>query len=337
MATQPIAFPNPVHRAAYEGDLNTLQKIVAEAPESLELPDEHGRRPLFLATLQNRRDCIQWLTEAGADLDATEESGLAPIHIATKNNLVPVVRLFHEKGQSLEHMTKYGETPLFLAARRGHLELLEYFVEAGVDINATNHGRWNALMVICKKAADFHPDNIDKPAKTESQRLALEVETEERKKLYKNMIRFGKELIKQGLNLEHTNDKGGTALIVAARFGITDVVKALLRKKVNPDLQDNVEYTALHYAARYNNLQVAKALVQRGANVNPSDSYGFTPLFEAAENGHLRLLKLLHKNGAAIDIRLHQSFQDFPAGSSPLDIANIMGRKNIIRYLGKIA
>lgn len=89
---------------------------------------------------------------------------------------------------------------------------------------------------------------------------------------------------------ELTNQDQETLLIVAAKEGDTEVVKALLNKLSNPDsfahIQDKYGCTALMYAVRTNNTELIKALLS-GVNDRDmlaciKDNYGHTALMHAA-------------------------------------------------------
>jgi ankyrin repeat protein len=79
-------------------------------------------------------------------------------------------------------------------------------------------------------------------------------------------------LVEAGANLEETvaeaEDLGGRPLAVAARWGQTGVVKALLALGAKIEAADSEGYTALFSAAYYGEITTVKALLAAGANVN---------------------------------------------------------------------
>jgi len=92
-------------------------------------------------------------------------------------------------------------------------------------------------------------------------------------------------LIDRGAGIHGTRVDGATALMIAAGNGETQVIRALLDRKDNPNAVDGDGATALIYAARTGKAEAVTLLLQAGAGVDVADSRGRTPLMYAAENG----------------------------------------------------
>uniref|UniRef100_A0A1X7TSW3 Uncharacterized protein n=1 Tax=Amphimedon queenslandica TaxID=400682 RepID=A0A1X7TSW3_AMPQE len=69
------------------------------------------------------------------------------------------------------------------------------------------------------------------------------------------------------VNIDHTNEEGKTALMLACERGHEDIVHSLLSAGANVDIQDNEESTALMMARKYNYISIIHMLLQ--ANANP--------------------------------------------------------------------
>lgn len=96
-----------------------------------------------------------------------------------------------------------------------------------------------------------------------------------------------------GMPIEHRNDVGRTALIIAAYSRSAEAVELLCKRGADVNAKDNPGCTALLYAAYYNAPDVAETLLRYGADQTITDRYGKTPLDYAEEYNYPRLVTLL--------------------------------------------
>jgi len=112
------------------------------------------------------------------------------------------------------------------------------------------------------------------------------------------------------------NDSGYTLLMYVVRNNWVEVVKALIERKANLDLQDKYGETALMKAifdSSYGTLNqaqssadIAIALILQGANLNLQDREGYTALMHAASSGDMPLVKKLREYGGELNIDLYK-------------------------------
>ena len=125
-------------------------------------------------------------------------------------------------------------------------------------------------------------------------------------------------------------------LIIAARDGNLDFVKALLRYEANTEargtIKDNGEVkedcTALWVAAAKGHFDVVRLLIEQNADVDGRTSTNSTPLRAAAFDGRLDIVRYLVENGADVNAR-----NDF--NSTPLMVTCYKGHPNVATYLVK--
>ncbi len=79
---------------------------------------------------------------------------------------------------------------------------------------------------------------------------------------FKGETGIAQRLIAAHCDVNARNDAGQTALMMAAMFGRTDVVKMLLMNGANPDLHDRVGNTAASLAQQQANPQMVTLLTQ---------------------------------------------------------------------------
>ena len=142
------------------------------------------------------------------------------------------------------------------------------------------------------------------------------------------------ELLDAGADLEVRTAKGNNALFVAYTRNKRKSFAWLLKKGINPNVQDTLkesvamhlarnnrsdylkhlltypnvdltlknEYgvTALHYACMYSNVECAIELINKGAPINAMTIQNSTPLLAAAQNHSLPIFQALMDNGANI-------------------------------------
>ena len=164
------------------------------------------------------------------------------------------------------------------------------------------------------------------------------------------------QLLKRGVDPDSVDPNGNTLLILAAREGNTDTVKALLafKPKVayrNPAgdsalmlaalrgydelvkiLLDagapinNEGWTALHYAAFEGHLSMVDRLLAAGADVKALTPNQANALMLAARNGHVDVVRRLLKTDINLWQRTDQgaSAEDWAMGAGNTDIADLI-------------
>lgn len=135
-----------------------------------------------------------------------------------------------------------------------------------------------------------------------------------------HLLQDGKE------NLNSTDSRHWTPLIVAAFNGHDLVTRMLLEFGADPAAQDKSGYTALHWAAYNGQSRTVKLLLHENADINARSLSGWTPLMQAATRGHLGVAILLVDRGADVNL----SSQD---GSTALLKAAANGHIDIVNLL----
>lgn len=94
--------------------------------------------------------------------------------------------------------------------------------------------------------------------------------------------------------------------------------------KADIDIQDKSGRAALHYAVEQSAIEVVKQLLDKGANVNIEGYYGITPLDVALDEGHDDIAELLKSRGAIVERFL--CLEDVPGQPWPNETINRIGK-----------
>ena len=129
-------------------------------------------------------------------------------------------------------------------------------------------------------------------------------------------------LLEQKVNVDAQGKQGVTALMLAAENNQVEIVKLLLKKNADPNLEDQTGWTALMKAVYQGNTTCVEALAARSRQeVNRG-------LLIAALTGHKEIAKILLDNGAEVDSRADD-------GRTPLMLAAIKGDSDLVSLLLK--
>ena len=99
------------------------------------------------------------------------------------------------------------------------------------------------------------------------------------------------------VNIDHTNEGGWTALMLACERGHEDIVHSLLSAGANVNIQDNNGWTALMIASEHNHISIIHMLLQANANPHLKKSNGSNAVMIASYHGNYEVVELLISKG----------------------------------------
>ena len=203
----------------------------------------------------------------------------------------------------------FRHSSLHQAAYGGDAEDIMKFLKAGADINAldkdsikANHwsdltGHWAARAGPTASAALWDASRAE---------VGLMGNTGDRplhRATYGEHPDTVELLLDNGADIDARNEKGWTALHVAALCGNTRVMKILIGRGADVNAADHEDVTPLHMAAESGCYDAAKLLLLSMADANARDKQGITPLHWAVYGAHSRLTRLLLSRGARLNTR----------------------------------
>jgi ankyrin repeat protein len=194
-------------------------------------------------------------------------------------------------------------TPLHEAVRIGNSTIVESLLDYGVDVNSTSDKGFTPLLVACingqlgllnrllEKGADPSAVTINGVNLLHAAASSGSSNTLER------VIRLREELEAQGV--DDVDEARWTPLHFACRRANTAVVRMLLKKQGNPQVEDKDSRTILHRAAGAGYLPVVRFLLNNTPLLDEQDSEGFTALSYACIGGFEAIVKELLVFGAS--------------------------------------
>lgn len=306
--------------------------------------NQSGISALMLAAEQGFFECVQLLVEAGAELELAPSGPLAlamnlcgqtPLFCAAKQGQVQIVKYLLDCGANSNVQNHYGVSALWIPAQKGMLNVVELLINAGADTQIAPFGNladelniagWTPLYAamktrefdvvkfLLKRGAD--PNAVTKLGSTPFL-LASEICDLD---VIEACVEASADLdfAPSGPDADNLNITGQTALFMATLKDRVDVVKFLIKKGAQVNVQNRYGVSPLLLCAESGNFELVQALVDAGADVNISPKgqlaeenllAGQTPLLGAAKKGHLEICEYLIKHGgnvnAATMVRFH--------------------------------
>ncbi|XP_048582377.1 rabankyrin-5 isoform X2 [Nematostella vectensis] len=139
---QDLAGRTPLHRAIEAKNDKVMNVLLNRSKLNLELRDNQGRVPLWLALSCDSFDSMDEeslaakLVKHGASADAVNTvTGDSLLHLAAASGQEEAGLFLAGHGAQPDHVNKAGETPLHVAARRGLVRLVAELLNNGANPN----------------------------------------------------------------------------------------------------------------------------------------------------------------------------------------------------------
>lgn len=230
--------------------------------------DEAG---FFQAVKNNDVVILKAFFDAGINPNGFNESGETPLTWAVQYAETKTVKALLDK-VNINQQDKKGNSPIHLALLKNKDDVFNALLEKGVDVNVAG-----------------------RDGKTEGQTV-----------LYLAVIRGNEDLteklLAKGANPNQA-DNGGATPLTEACIGANvkpTIVKMLLDKSANPNLQENLSgaHSLIWIASNKDisstkRLEVAKMLLEKGADKSLKDKKGKTALDWAKQSGNKDAVELL--------------------------------------------
>ncbi len=232
---------------------------------------------LFAAVDANCLDLATQLLDQGASLDARDRLGARPLSHAAKSGHLQMVDLLLARGAPIDARNLAGSTALYLAAEGSHILIAQRLIERGADVRLTGRSGISPIAaaaytgndiifdaLLAHGADERAPDDTGKPPIVYAaagarfdivkRLLARNIDVNARcpNDLTLLMWASGPDegvpeaqamavvsyLLDAGAHIDDRDNRGRTALMIAAEGGHADVAGLLLARGADPSLKD---------------------------------------------------------------------------------------------------
>lgn len=164
------------------------------------------------------------------------------------------------KSNNINAKNQLGNSALQLAASTGHPEIIKYLLDNGSNPITKNNIKETPLLIAIKagnimavkQLYKYHKETLD--IDNEGNEIFYSAAMNGRTDVLRYLLQESKE------DINSQNKEGKTALIIAAEYGYTDIVKLLLDNGANMLIKSNEGKTALDYATKWNHSEIEKLL-----------------------------------------------------------------------------
>jgi ankyrin repeat protein len=200
----------PLSHAAKSGHLAMVDLLLTRGAP-IDARNLAGATALYFAAEGSHISIAQRLIERGADVKLTGRSGISPIAAAAFAGNDVIVEALLAHGADARAPDETGKPPIVYAAAGARLDIVQRLLARNIDINA----RYPNELTLLMWASGPHEHA------PEAQAVVL--------------VGY---LLDQGAHIDDRDDRGRTALMIAAEGGHAEIANLLLERGADPSLRD---------------------------------------------------------------------------------------------------
>lgn len=276
---QPDASRTPLMQAAWEGDLESLNLLLA-AGADLDIKNVADETALFLAIRQGHINCVKALLNKNNINQSLDEEKITPLLAAAVCDKEDILQLLIEEKANIDDVNKNGLSSLMAAAGNENLTFVKRLLAAKADVRLKDHSG-NTALSYAIAARD--------------------------KEMFET-------LVKAGSDIHHVNNDGATLFTIAAANERREILDLLIKQyneeKISPSQYINTidknGDTALIGAIAKSNVAISGLLLDMKADPNIHGAKGTPAMFAAFKCGdNSTILKMLIRANADLSIKVN--------------------------------
>ena len=332
-------FNRPLHGAAKNGHLNTVKYLYSQYRDAFKFFNSESKAPIMLAAEGGHVDTVEFLHEKEPALTKQwrDQNAQNSLMLAASSGSLETVKYLVKKCEmdALEKDIE-GRDSIMIAALNGNLTIVEFLLEENknYDMNNRDRNSWTPLMLAAIGG------NLDTVELLASKGNLFQNDNLGRNAFHLASLHGNEKCVKFGLDSSHcqqllasSDDRGATALMMAAENGHLNVIKLIYEKDPNSIIQCDYEgRLPLMFAAEHGHFDCVEFLWNKPnhESVMMRDDNDRTALSLAAANGHDKIVQFLYeKYHFAVNIR-------DTSGATVLSMASNNGHENVVKFIDSL-
>ncbi|XP_059176236.1 ankyrin-3-like [Physella acuta] len=221
---------------------------------------------------------IESMLQHGANVSLADIEGNTCLHEAARYCSKEILELLLHYKAEVNQQNVNGETPLMIACVSGNVEAAEILLKAGANVFLVDKNKNTALHHCAQNRTELLP--LVEKLVLHSNQNNDEFRQENTLVSNANQTVRAQE---SDLFVNMTNDNKESAIHIACKLGLLNIVNFLIGQKCNLDCITCAGQTPLMIALKHQFIDVVKSLIENNANVNIRDNDGETVLHAAVK------------------------------------------------------
>jgi ankyrin repeat protein len=261
-------------KLASEGNVNELEQLF-RMHVPIDLADAAGCTALFWAIINRQQSVIQLILNEGANVNVQTNLGYTILHVAAHEGCAQVIEGILACKANIEAKQNEGYTALHLASKEGHLDVVTILIQNGACIESLTN---NGLTPLCLAVHNGHAEIVDLLLFSGANNKVKVVSSLLSLAIYKNRIEVVKVLLKHKIDVEARDAKGWTALHLAAQENRSIAIELLFEAGADIEAKTPDGHTALHLGIQFISKDAVSTLLKCKADINAKTIDGLTAL-----------------------------------------------------------
>jgi uncharacterized protein len=230
--------------SAVDADCGALATELLDNGASVDARDRMGAKPLSHAARSGHPEMVDLLLARGAPIDARNLAGATALYFAAETGRLSIAQRLIERGADVRLAGRSGISPIAAAAFAGNDEIVAALLARGADERAPDdtgkppiiYAAAGARLDVVKRLL---ARNIDVNARYPNDLTVLMwASGPDAQAPEEQAIKIVSFLLDAGAHIDDRDDRGRTALMIAAEGGHADIANVLLARGADPSLKD---------------------------------------------------------------------------------------------------